>query len=98
MIGGALFGVVGMLLTGPAVAVITVIMQEKLEVKESARERQELVDAGLVTIDEVGVSDLLDLTKDEDVTLFVPKEEKGFLTRKKRKTKVKEDEHNEMDI
>ena len=98
MIGGALFGVVGMLLTGPAVAVITVIMQEKLETKESARERQELVDAGLVTIDEVGVSDLLDLTQDEDVTLFVPKEEKSFLTKKRRKAKATEEKNNDIDI
>jgi len=96
MIGGALFGLAGMLLTGPAVAVITVIMQEKLEVKESAREREELVEAGLATVDEVGVSDLLDLTQDQDVTLFVPKEEKSFLTKKRRKTR--EDDKMDMDI
>ncbi|MBR7091345.1 MAG: AI-2E family transporter [Clostridia bacterium] len=98
IIGGALFGVVGMLLTGPAVAVITVIMQEKLETRESAREREELVEAGLATIDEVGVSDLLDLTQDEDVTLFVPKEDRSFLTKKRRKSKKEEEKKSETKI
>ena len=74
LIGGALFGVVGMILSAPIVSVLMIIMQERLEVRESQREREELVDMGIATAEEVGTSDILDLRENTMDTLFTPAE------------------------
>ena len=86
IIGGALFGVIGMILSAPVAAVISVVMQERLEVGEARREREELVASGAVSISEVGTSDILDLSQDADVNIFVPKEEREFKLKFKRKS------------
>ena len=74
VIGGAMFGVVGMILSAPIVSVLFIILQERLEVKESQREREELVDLGLATDQEVGTTDILDLRENTAETLFTPAE------------------------
>lgn len=74
VIGGAMFGVVGMILSAPIVSVLFIILQERLEVKESQREREELVDLGLATAEEVGTTDILDLRENTAETLFTPAE------------------------
>ena len=74
VIGGAMFGVVGMILSAPIVSVLFIILQERLEVKESQREREELVDLGLATAQEVGTTDILDLRENTAETLFTPAE------------------------
>ena len=74
VIGGAMFGVVGMMLSAPIVSVLFIILQERLEVKESQREREELVDLGLATAQEVGTTDILDLRENTAETLFTPAE------------------------
>lgn len=74
LIGGALFGVVGMILSAPIVSVLMIIMQERLEVRESQREREELVDMGIATTEEVGTTDILDLRENTMDTLFTPAE------------------------
>lgn len=74
LIGGALFGVVGMILSAPIVSVLMIIMQERLEVRESQREREELVDMGIATAEEVGTTDILDLRENTMDTLLTPAE------------------------
>ena len=74
LIGGALFGVVGMIFAAPVVSVLLIIMQERIEVRESQREREEIVEMGVATVDEVGSSDLLDLRENTAETLFTPAE------------------------
>ena len=86
IIGGALFGVIGMILSAPVAAVISVVMQERLEVGEARREREELVASGAVSVSEVGTSDILDLSQDADVNIFAPKEEREFKLKFKRKS------------
>lgn len=74
LIGGALFGVVGMILSAPIVSVLLIILQERLEVKESQREREEILELGIATKEEVGTSDILDLRENTAETLFTPAE------------------------
>lgn len=74
LLGGALFGVVGMILAAPVVSVLIIILQERIEVRESQREREEIVEMGLATEQEVGNSDLLDLRENTAETLFSPAE------------------------
>ena len=74
LIGGALFGVVGMIFAAPIVSVLLIVMQERIEVKESQREREEIVETGVATAEEVGTSDLLDLRENTAETLFTPAE------------------------
>ena len=72
LIGGALFGVVGMILSAPIVSVLSIIFQERLEVRESQREREELVEMGIATAEEVGTADILDLRENTIDTLLTP--------------------------
>ena len=74
LIGGAMFGVVGMILSAPIVSVLSIIFQERLEVRESQREREELVEMGIATAEEVGTTDILDLRENTIDTLFTPAE------------------------
>ena len=89
VLGGAMFGVVGMILSAPIVSVLLIIMQERLEVKESQREREELVDMGVATAEEVGTSDILDLRENTAETLFTPAEGQEHKYIVKHKFKVK---------
>jgi len=86
IIGGALFGVIGMLLSGPVAAIILIITQERIEVREAQRERDEIIATGVVNVNEVGTSDILDLREDAETSLFTPKEEMEFRFKKKKKS------------
>ena len=89
-----MFGVVGMILSAPVVSVLLIIMQERIEVKESQREREEIVEMGLATEEEVGGSDLLDLRENTAETLFSPAEgatEKKYVIKHKFRVKKKDE-------
>jgi len=70
VIGGAMFGLWGMLLSGPVAAILTIFMQERLEVREAVREREELLEAGITDVPTAGISDMLDLQEDIDPTVL----------------------------
>ncbi len=70
IIAGALFGLWGMLLSGPIGAIITIYLQERLEVREAMREREEMVEAGVVDVPTSGVSEMLDYQEDIDPTVL----------------------------
>ncbi len=96
-LGGAMFGVVGMILSAPIVSVITIIWQERLKVRESRREYEEMIDAGVLSSENLyDMSDMLDLTQDTSYNIPVEKAEDDFarlqaLKYKKYKTSIKED-------
>ena len=48
ILGGAMFGVVGMILSGPIASVITIVMNERLQVREARREHEEMIEAGII--------------------------------------------------
>ena len=77
-IGGALFGVVGMILSAPVVAVIATIWQERLKIREANREHEELVEAGLVDAQYFGVTEILDLTQDTNYNVPIEQYEDDF--------------------
>lgn len=90
LIGGAMFGVVGMILAAPVVSVLLIIMQERVEVRESQREREEILEMGLATVEEVGTSDILDLRESMAETLLTPAEgESEHRYKVKNKDKIK---------
>ena len=70
IIGGAMFGFWGMILSAPVVSIIMIIMQERLEVRETQREREELIEAGVTEAITEGVADMLDLKQDVDPSLL----------------------------
>jgi len=70
VIGGAMFGFWGMLLSGPIAAIISIFLQERLEVREAMREREEMLEAGITDVPTAGISDMLDLREDIDPTVL----------------------------
>lgn len=93
VIGGAMFGFWGMLLSGPVAAILTIYMQERLEVREAMREREELLEAGITDVPTAGISDMLDLQEDIDPTVLdIIAEERPKI---KRKPKPEKDENKE---
>ena len=92
VIGGAIFGIWGMLLSGPIAAILTVWLQERLEIKESARESEEIIESdGTVALS--GIGDMLDSQEDVDPTVLdaleSPVAKKGKNMIKKIQTKRK---------
>ncbi|MBR4270192.1 MAG: AI-2E family transporter [Clostridia bacterium] len=77
-IGGAMFGVVGMILSAPVVAVISTVWQERLKIRESNKEHEELVEAGLVDAQYFGVTEILDLTQDTSYNVPIEEYEDDF--------------------
>ncbi len=96
VIGGALFGIWGMILAAPVASVVMIILQERLEVREAQREREELMDAGIVDVPTSGISDMLDLKEDIDPVIQEMKvqefERKIMVKPKIKKQKEKKDE------
>lgn len=83
ILGGAMFGFWGMILSAPVVSMIAIIMQERLEIREAQREREELIDAGVTEAITEGVADMLDLKLDLDPSLLDIEEEINKQTVKK---------------
>lgn len=79
IIGGAMFGLVGMILSAPVASVIMIVMQERLEVREARREHEEMVNAGILDANLADVSDLLDLSQDTSFNLPIEKEDEDFV-------------------
>lgn len=72
IIFGAAFGVWGMILAAPVASTISIIMQERVEVKEAQREREELIEAGVIDPNApAGISEMLDLAEDRQMSSFV---------------------------
>ncbi len=70
IIFGSAFGIWGMILAAPVASMIMIVMQERMEVKEALREREELVDAGIIEEDSSdSIAEMLDLTEDIDPVL-----------------------------
>ena len=90
-LGGAMFGVVGMILSGPVAAVISVVINERLQVRESMREHEELVQAGVIDKNFYDVSEMLDLTQDTEANLTIEQEEDDFKRLQALKHKKKEE-------
>ena len=78
VLGAAMFGVLGMILSAPVVAVIATIWQERLKIKEANREHEELVEAGLVDAQYFGVTEILDLTQDTNYNVPIEQYEDDF--------------------
>lgn len=89
VIGGALFGIWGMLLSGPIAAILTIFLQERLEVREAMREREEMIDAGIADVPTFSVSEMLDTQEDTDPTVLDIVEEDGVFKNKNVKKVVK---------
>lgn len=71
IIFGAAFGVWGLLLAAPIASLISIIMQERVEVKEAQREREELIEAGVIDVNApAGISEMLDLAEDQQPAKF----------------------------
>ena len=77
-IGGAMFGIVGMILSAPVVAVLARIWQERLKIRESNKEHEELVEAGMVDAQYFGVTEILDLTQDTSYNVPIEEYEDDF--------------------
>ena len=88
-IGGAMFGVVGMILSAPIVAVIATVWQERLKIREANKEHEELVEAGLVDAQYFGVTEILDLTQDTSYNVPIEQYEDDFKRLQMGKAKVK---------
>lgn len=78
IIGGAMFGVIGMILSAPIAAVISIVMNEKLQAREAQREHEELVEAGIIDENFYDISEMLDLTQDNANEVVIEKEEDDF--------------------
>ncbi len=78
IIGGAVFGVAGMILSAPIASVISIIMNEKLKTRETMREHEEMVEAGLIDENFYDISEILDLTQDNAGDIVIEKEEDDF--------------------
>lgn len=81
VIGGAMFGIWGMLLSGPIAAILNVYIQERLDAREAMREREEMLEAGVVDVVTSGMSDMLDLQEDVDPTVLDIMVEEGIRKR-----------------
>lgn len=97
-IGGAMFGLVGMILSAPIVSVIMIVLQEKLEVREARREHEEMVEAGVLDENLSDVSDLLDLTQDVSFNVPIEKEEEDFNKLQALKHKNKNEKEEKVDL
>lgn len=78
-LGGAMFGLVGMILSAPIVSVISIVWQERLKIREQRREHEEMVEAGIIDENLCGVSDILDLTQDNSYNVPIEKYEDDFV-------------------
>ena len=78
ILGGAMFGVIGMILSAPLAAVISIVMNEKLQAREAQREHEELVEAGSIAGNFYDISEMLDLTQDNADEVVIEKEEDDF--------------------
>lgn len=78
IIGGAMFGVVGMILAAPIASVISIVMNEKLQARETLREHEELIEAGIIDENFYDISEMLDLTQDNAGDIAIEKEEDDF--------------------
>jgi len=78
IIGGAMFGVIGMILSSPIAAVISIVMNEKLQSREAMREHEEMIEAGIIDENFYDISEMLDLTQDDANTVVIEKEEDDF--------------------
>ncbi len=78
IIGGAMFGVIGMILSAPIASVISIVMNEKLQAREALREHEELVEAGIIDENFYDISEMLDLTQDNANEIVIEKEEDEF--------------------
>ncbi len=97
-IGGAMFGVVGMILSAPVVAVIATVWQERLKLREANKEHEELVEAGLVDAQYFGVTEILDLTQDTSYNVPIEQYEDDFKRLQMGKAKVKVTKKKEDEI
>ncbi|MBQ7977985.1 MAG: AI-2E family transporter [Clostridia bacterium] len=95
-LGGAMFGLVGMILSAPIVSVISIVWQERLRIREQRREHEEMVEAGIVDDNFYGVSDILDLTQDTSYNVPIEQMDDDFSRlqsmKKANKQAVKEEE------
>ena len=100
IIGGAMFGLVGMILSAPVASVIMIVMQERLEVSEARREHEEMVNAGILDENLADVSDLLDLSQDTSFNVPIEKEEDDFnkLQALKHKEKAEKEDKEKIDV
>lgn len=99
IIGGAMFGVAGMILSAPIASVLSIVMNEKLQAREALREHEELIEAGIIDENFYDISEMLDLTQDNPGDIAIEKEEDDFkkLQALKHKTQEAEDDQN-LDI
>ena len=95
IIGGALFGVVGMILSAPVVSVIMIFAQERLKVREARREHEEMVEAGIIDDNLFDVSEMLDMTQDTAYNVPVEKIEDDFRRLQSLKKESKADREEE---
>ena len=89
IIAGALFGVIGMILSGPIAAMLNIWFQERLHVREAMREKEDLAVATNRPIGDL--SDVLDLREDVDDTLLdTIEQEKQALSKPSKRKKPKD--------
>ncbi len=98
VIGGAMFGVVGMILSAPIMAVISTVWQERLKIREANKEHEELVEAGLVDAQYFGVTEILDLTQDSGYNVPIEQYEDDFKRLQSGKAKIKPVKKREDEI
>lgn len=93
IIAGALFGVWGMILSGPIAAMLNIWFQEKLRVRETMREKEDLSQE--TNFSPGDLSDVLDLREDVDSTLLdTIEDEKEQISKRSKSKKKKEKEKN----
>ncbi len=78
IIGGAMFGIVGMIISAPIASVLSIVMNEKLKAREALREHEELIEAGIIDENFYDISEMLDLTQDNPGDVAIEKEEDDF--------------------
>ncbi len=101
ILGGAMFGVVGMILSGPIASVITIVMNERLQVREARREHEEMIEAGIIDKNFYDISEMLDLTQDNADVVAIEKEEDDFnklQATKNKKKKSTEDNDESLNV
>lgn len=93
IIAGALFGVWGMILSGPIAAMLNIWLQERLRVRETMREKEDL--AKETNFSPGDLSDVLDLREDVDSTLLdTIEDEKEQISKRSKSKKKKEKDKN----
>ena len=90
IVGGAMFGVIGMILSAPIASVVTIVLNEKLQSREALREHEELIEAGIIDSNFYDISEMLDLTQDNPGDIAIEKEEDDFKKLQALKTAKKE--------